>query len=59
MLGYGEIGQETARLARAFGMKVLALRRNTKLSHAEAEDGLKVLISGLKCYAIELRKVHS
>ena len=27
-VGYGNIGQSTARLAKAFGMKVLALRRN-------------------------------
>ena len=55
MLGYGEIGQETARLASAFGMKVLALRRNTTLSHAEAADGLKVLMSARSAKPLQSR----
>jgi phosphoglycerate dehydrogenase-like enzyme len=37
VVGYGEIGRATARLAHAFGMKVLALRRRHSLS---AEDPL-------------------
>ncbi|MDQ6759211.1 MAG: D-2-hydroxyacid dehydrogenase [Acidobacteriota bacterium] len=32
IVGYGEIGQSTAKLARAFGMQVLAIRRRTALS---------------------------
>src|SRR6266478_7951782 len=28
IIGYGSIGRETARLAQAFGMRVLALKRN-------------------------------
>ncbi len=37
VVGYGEIGQASARLARAFGMRVLALRRHA--ATAEAVDG--------------------
>ena len=33
IVGYGEIGVATAQLARAFGIKVLALRRKPALSH--------------------------
>jgi phosphoglycerate dehydrogenase-like enzyme len=40
VLGYGDIGQATARLARAFGMKVVALRRRTELSAREREEGV-------------------
>ena len=32
IVGYGEIGQATAKLARAFGMRVLAIRRRASLS---------------------------
>jgi phosphoglycerate dehydrogenase-like enzyme len=32
IIGYGEIGKETARRAKAFGMKVIALRRRPELS---------------------------
>lgn len=32
VIGYGEIGRESARLARAMGMKVVALRRRIELS---------------------------
>ena len=35
IVGYGEIGRATARLARAFGMKILAVRRRTALSEAD------------------------
>ena len=30
LLGYGHIAQATAKLAKAFGMRVIALRRNAK-----------------------------
>ena len=36
IVGYGEIGQEAAKLARAVGMKVLALRRRPELSNEKA-----------------------
>lgn len=42
MVGYGDIGQACARLARAFKMKVVALRRNTQLSAAEQAEGVVV-----------------
>lgn len=32
IVGYGNIGQACAKLAKAYGMKVLALRRNPDLS---------------------------
>ncbi len=35
IVGYGGIGQETARLAHALGMKVVALRRRARLSTAD------------------------
>jgi phosphoglycerate dehydrogenase-like enzyme len=35
IVGYGEIGRESARLARAIGMKVVATRRRTSLSDAD------------------------
>eukprot|EP00879_Flechtneria_rotunda_P004882 GHRR01005156.1.p1 GENE.GHRR01005156.1~~GHRR01005156.1.p1 ORF type:complete len:377 (+),score=95.91 GHRR01005156.1:267-1397(+) len=40
VVGYGDIGRATAQLARAFRMRVIALRRNTKLSAAEQEEGV-------------------
>ena len=42
MIGYGDIGQSCARMARVFGMRILALRRRTDLSESERESGLKV-----------------
>lgn len=42
IVGYGDIGQACARLAKAFKMKVVALRRNTQLSAAEAAEGVVV-----------------
>lgn len=36
IVGYGGIGRETAKRAKAMGMKVLALRRNTGLSDGDA-----------------------
>lgn len=42
VVGYGDIGQACARLAKAFRMKVIALRRNTTLSAAEQAEGIVV-----------------
>lgn len=42
VIGYGDIGQSCARMARVFGMRILALRRRTDLSESERESGLKV-----------------
>lgn len=52
VVGYGEIGRATARLADALGMKVLAVRRRTPLSESDplleatyAPGGLKDMIA--------------
>jgi phosphoglycerate dehydrogenase-like enzyme len=37
VVGYGEIGRETARLARAMGMKVVAVRRRAALSASDRD----------------------
>ena len=42
MVGYGDIGQTCARLARVFGMRILAMRRRTDLSESERDSGLQV-----------------
>ncbi|KAK9790351.1 hypothetical protein WJX73_000184 [Symbiochloris irregularis] len=42
VVGYGDIGQACAKLGRAFGMRILALRRRTELSDQEQQSGLKV-----------------
>ena len=42
VIGYGDIGQSCARMARVFGMRIVALRRRTDLSESERESGLKV-----------------
>jgi phosphoglycerate dehydrogenase-like enzyme len=39
LIGYGWIGKETARLAQAFGMKVIALRNSPPRQAASAGDG--------------------
>ena len=43
VVGYGDIGQACARMARVFGMHILALRRRTDLSESERDSGLKVI----------------
>lgn len=40
VVGYGDIGQATARLARAFKMRVVALRRRAELSAEERAEGV-------------------
>lgn len=35
VIGYGDIGRTTAKLARAYGMRIVALRRRTQLSAAD------------------------
>jgi lactate dehydrogenase-like 2-hydroxyacid dehydrogenase len=42
VIGYGDIGQAAARIARAFGMRIIALRRNSQLSQQETQDNLTV-----------------
>lgn len=42
IVGYGDIGHACARIARAFQMRVIALRRRTTLSEQEAKEGLVV-----------------
>jgi hypothetical protein len=41
-VGYGDIGRATARIARAFRMRVVALRRRAHLSAEEQREGLLV-----------------
>ena len=43
VIGYGDIGQSCARMARVFGMHIAALRRRTDLSDSERDSGLKVI----------------
>jgi phosphoglycerate dehydrogenase-like enzyme len=51
VVGYGEIGRETGRLARALGMKVVAVRRRSALSandpveRAYPPEGLREMLS--------------
>ena len=42
VVGYGDIGQETANLARAFKMRIVALRRRKELSQHDKDIHLKV-----------------
>lgn len=42
VVGYGDIGQSAARIARAFKMNIIALRRREELSQQEEAEGLKV-----------------
>jgi phosphoglycerate dehydrogenase-like enzyme len=52
IVGYGDIGRESARLARAFGMKVVAVRRRAALSNQDPDlertyspDGLRDMLA--------------
>jgi len=52
IVGYGDIGRESARLARAFGMKVVAVRRRAALSDQDPDlertyppDGLREMLA--------------
>lgn len=45
VVGYGDIGQSAARIARAFKMNIIALRRRTELSEQEKAESLKVALS--------------
>jgi len=40
IIGLGDIGQEVARLSKAFGMKVIAIRRSLRTGHARNVDVL-------------------
>ena len=42
VVGFGDIGQAAARIARAFGMRIIALRRRAQLSEQEEAEGLQV-----------------
>ncbi len=42
VVGYGDIGQSAAKIARAFKMNIVALRRRDELSEQEEAEGLKV-----------------
>ena len=42
IVGFGGIGQETAHIARAFKMKIIALRRQTQVSEESSQLHLKV-----------------
>jgi lactate dehydrogenase-like 2-hydroxyacid dehydrogenase len=47
VVGYGDIGQAAARIARAFKMNIVALRRRAKLSQQEKDENLRVNFSML------------
>ena len=40
IIGYGDIGQACGRLAKAFQMNVIALRRRTEQTEAELKEGV-------------------
>ena len=50
VVGYGDIGQACARIARAFKMNIVALRRRVQLSEQETKEGL--VVSHLRSQAI-------
>jgi phosphoglycerate dehydrogenase-like enzyme len=41
LIGYGAIGRQTARLAQALGMRVLALRRTAPLALSQTQEGVE------------------
>ncbi len=45
VVGYGDIGQKCAHIARAFGMRIVAMRRRTELSESERDSGLKARLA--------------
>jgi phosphoglycerate dehydrogenase-like enzyme len=45
ILGFGAIGEETARLARAFGMSVIGVRRSAR-SEEQRTDGVRIAAFG-------------
>ncbi len=49
VVGYGDIGQAAARIARAFKMRVVAMRRRATLSEQETKDGILV---GCSCCSL-------
>jgi lactate dehydrogenase-like 2-hydroxyacid dehydrogenase len=53
IVGYGDIGRACAKYAKAFGMEVLALRRNPAVSTG---DPLVDKVSGIRRVGIELRQ---
>ena len=48
VVGYGDIGQEAANLARAFKMKIIALRRRKELSQHDKDLDLKVGLTTIR-----------
>jgi D-arabinose 1-dehydrogenase-like Zn-dependent alcohol dehydrogenase len=58
VVGYGDIGQAAARIARVFGMKIIALRRNPQLSEREMLEHLTVS-SVLACSASRGDLLHN
>ncbi len=54
---YGDIGQACARLARAFRMKVVALRRRTQLTEAELAEG--ILVRGYSSHGLTHTHTHT
>lgn len=40
VVGYGDIGQSAAKLAQAFGMSIVAVRRRAQLSEQDKQEGV-------------------
>ena len=57
IVGYGDIGQACARLARAYQMHIIALRRRTELSGDEQKSGLKARSAAQPYYRYGARVV--
>lgn len=53
IVGYGSIGQECGRIARAFKMNIIALRRRADLSTEEKEQGLKARLLPAACCGLK------